>query len=159
MDDLSFDPARSEEWALLQFARLREELAEARRRGADARRRAFLQGRVCERLAAGMTRTDAAIAVGLARSTVYRWLKEEPAFRDAVRAAEQTGVSMRNAPQTHKPMKMRSAARETILRRLRAGSTRGQAAEAAGVSRQTFYTWLKRFPDFRDEVLAAEQAS
>jgi DNA-binding XRE family transcriptional regulator len=156
-DQWGFDPARSEEWALLEFARLREELAEAKRREAEARRRAFLQGRICEQLAAGTTRTDAAIAVGLARSTVYRWMKEDPAFREAVEATERTGATARSASRVRKPLKMRSGARDVILRHLRAGSTRGQAAEAAGVSRQTFYTWFKRFPDFRDAVLAAEQ--
>ncbi|MHB2022021.1 MAG: helix-turn-helix domain-containing protein [Mycobacteriales bacterium] len=155
-DQWGFDPARSEEWALLEFARLREELAEEKRREAETRRRVFLQGRICERLAAGMTRTDAAIAVGLARSTVYRWMKEEPAFRQAVEDAERTRAPTLRRPRVRKSLKMGPAAREAILRRLIAGGTRAQAADAAGISRQTFYTWLKRFPDFRDAVLAAE---
>lgn len=65
-----------------------------------------------------------------------------PPFRFPLR----TGVPVKLGPRT----------REKILRRLRQGGTRAQAAEAAGVSRQTFYTWIKRFDDFREAVLAAE---
>jgi len=132
------------------------QLAEEQQAQTEALRRACLQGQYCERLAAGMTRTDAAITVGVARSTVYRWLKEEAGFLDAVNEAEALGAPFRLPPRTGKPSKMGARSREAILRKLREGGTRAQAAKAAGVSRQTFYTWLKRYEEFHQAVLAAE---
>lgn len=122
---------------------------------AEQLRRACLQGQFCERLAAGMTRTDAAIAVGMARSSVYRWLKEEPGFLEAVEEAERMGAPFR-LPARRGTSKIGKGAREVILRQLSEGHTRAQAAASAGVSRQTFYTWFKQFEDFRDAVLLAE---
>lgn len=145
-------PQYAERVAIAQW----NQLAAEERGEADAFRRACLQGQFCERLSAGMTRTDAAIAVGVARSSVYRWLKEEPGFLDAANEAELVGAPLRLPPQTGKPSKMGARVRQTILHQLQEGGSRGQAAEAAGVSRQTFYTWFKRYEDFRDAVLAAE---
>jgi len=150
------DPAMRPQYAEMVAIERLGELVVEQQAAAEAFRRACLQGQFCERLAAGMSRTDAAIAVGASRSSVYRWLKDEPGFRDAVTDAERLGAPFRLPPRTGRPIKLGRHTREAILRQLRQGATRGQAAVAAGVSRQTFYSWFKRFEEFREAVLAAE---
>jgi transposase len=54
---------------------------------------------------------------------------------------------------------MTEAVRDRITGLLAGGINRRQALEAVGVSKQTFYTWLQRAPDFRTAVLAAEGRS
>lgn len=49
--------------------------------------------------------------------------------------------------------------REKILESLRNGTTRQNAAGAAGVARNTFYTWLAAEPEFRAAVEEAENAA
>lgn len=48
----------------------------------------------------------------------------------------------------------------TILRRLRWGCTQRRAAQYAGVSEQTLYSWRKRYPQFdaavREAIRGAE---
>jgi transposase len=150
------DPALAPQYAEMVAVELWNQLAEEQRAQAEAIRRTGLQGQFCAGLAVGMNRTDATVAVGVASSTVYRWLKD-PSFLDAVRDAERTGAPFRLRPRTGRQVKLGPRTRGAILRRIRQGGTRAQAAEAAGVSRQTLYTWLKRFEDFRAAVLAAEQ--
>jgi len=154
-DDPVMHGQLAEMWAIERW----NQLAEETRLAEQGRRRAFVQGQLCAYLASGMTRTDAVVAAGVARSTLYRWLRDERGFREAVMTAERQGGSQRSTTKNHNPIKLGASAHDAILRQLRAGGTRGQAAAAAGVSRQTFYTWFKRFPDFRAAVLAAESAA
>lgn len=152
-DDPGWHSQLAEMWAIERL----NQLAEEERRAEELRQRAFLQGRFCERLAAGMTRADAAVVVGTARSTIYRWLKDDSVFREAVKEAEQSGAALRPASHLRRSLKLSPTAREAIIRRLQAGGSRSEAAEAAGISRQTFYTWIKRFPEFHAAVLSAEE--
>lgn len=43
-----------------------------------------------------------------------------------------------------------------ILALLKSGNTRTCAANASGISKETFYEWLREFPDFADAVTRAE---
>jgi len=153
----SDDPIMRSQYAEVVALAQWSQLAEEQQREHEILRRVCVQGQICAQLANGMTRTDAAIAVGVARSTMYRWLEEDLGFRRAVAEAELAGSPFRITGRNRKPRKLGEPAREAILRLLRAGGTRAQAAQAAGVSRQTFYSWFKRFPDFRDAVLVAER--
>lgn len=150
------DSAMEPQYAEMVAVELWNQLAQEERAQAESLRRIGLQGQLCAGLAVGMSRTDAAITVGVATSTMYRWMKD-PSFLEAVRDAERTGAPFRLRPRTGRHVKLGPRTHDAILRRIRQGGTRAQAAEAAGVSRQTFYTWLKRFDDFRAAVLAAEQ--
>lgn len=146
------DPTRSQEWALLEWARLRHELQQE---GAVARR-SFTQGQICAWIADGHTRAEAARMAGITAETLARWRRADSGFAEALRAAEQgAGTNERE----HWRSKMTEGVRDALLRLLRSGATRKGAAEAVGVSRQTFYTWLNTRPDFRQAVLAAEAAA
>lgn len=148
-----FDRVRLEEWALVQFAELRDE----QRRGEMARRRAFVQGQVCAFLAEGYTKTAAAQAAGIRPETVARWCRKDAEFAAAVRAAQESGP--RSGPREYRRLKMTDNVQEAVVRLLRSGATRGEAAAGAGISRQTLYAWLKRLPDFHASVLAAEETA
>jgi transposase len=152
-DDLGFDPQRSEQWALLQVAQLREEL----RQEEEAKQRAFVQGQVCAYLTEGYTRAEAARAAGVRPETVSRWCRKDPAFAAAARAAEDGRRHVQ--PREHRRLKMTNSVQATVVRLLRTGMTRAEAAAGAGISRATFYTWLRRLPEFRDAVLGAEDAA
>lgn len=45
---------------------------------------------------------------------------------------------------------------ELVLDALRHGNTRTAAAAAAGIARGQLYSWMERFPTFRDDVEKAE---
>jgi transposase-like protein len=44
-----------------------------------------------------------------------------------------------------------------IIEALLSGSNRGEAAKAGDITRETFYQWLKTYPEFREKVESAEQ--
>lgn len=143
------NPQQAEEWALLEFARLRRELEQEE----DTKRRSFIQGQVCARVADGHSRAAAARMAGVTPETVSRWRRADPGFAEKLRTAE--GGEGRPSRQ-HWRLKMTDSVQDAVVRRLGAGASRKEAAADAGVSRQTFYTWLKAKPDFRKAVLAAE---
>jgi hypothetical protein len=49
--------------------------------------------------------------------------------------------------------------RERIRTALETGTTRGAAAQAGGISKNTFYKWMKLFPEFEELVFSAEAAA
>lgn len=55
-----------------------------------------------------------------------------------------------------RPSKRTPATEKRILESLRAGNTRTASAGYGGISKDTFYEWLKEFPDFSDAVKKAE---
>lgn len=136
----------------MEFARLREEL----RQEGLARRRSFIQGQVCARIADGHTRAAAARLSGVTPETVGRWLRKDADFAAAVRDVE---CARAPAARPHWGLKMTDSLQETLVGLLREGMTRRDATAAAGVSRQTFYTWFNGRLEFRDAVLAAEASS
>ena len=149
---VEFDRHRAEEWAVLEFARLREEL----RREELAKRRSFIQGQVCARITDGHSRAVAARLAGVTPETVAGWCRKDPVFAAAVGDAESAaGPGQRE----HWRLKMTAGVQEALVRLLRSGASRKDAAAAAGVSRQTLYTWVKQRPDFRQAVLAAEASA
>jgi hypothetical protein len=147
--NIESNPQRAEEWALMEFVRLREEL----RSGEEAKRRSFVQGQICARITDGHSRASAARLSGVTTETVSRWMRADPGFAAAMAQAQGLHVV---ADRTHWRLKMTAPVQETLVRMLGCGVTRKEAAASVGISRQTFYTWLNQRPDFRDAVLAAE---
>ena len=150
VDNSGFDPQRSEQWALLQVAQLREEL----RQEEEAKQRAFVQGQVCAYLAEGYSRSAAAQSAGVAPETVARWRRRDATFAAAALAAEQQRRQSLQPERRRK--KMTDSVQGAVVNLLQEGMTRAQASAGAGISRQTFYTWFKRLPEFHGAVLAAE---
>ena len=153
VDDSGFDPQRAERWALLQVAQLREEL----RQEEEAKQRAFVQGQVCAYLAEGYTRSAAAQAAGVTPETVARWRRRDTTFAAAALAAEQQRQQVRQPERRRR--KMTDSVQASFVGLLQAGLTRAEAAAGVGISRQTFYTWFKRLPEFRHAVLVAEDTA
>jgi hypothetical protein len=58
-----------------------------------------------------------------------------------------------------RPSKLTPATESVILDALRAGATRTDAFEAAGIARSKISVYLKRFGTFRDAVIEAEAAA
>ena len=152
-DATAHDRQGAEMWALEQFARLRAEVREEEK----AQRRSFIQGQVCAYLTEGYSRSAAAQAAGVTPETVSRWCRKYPAFAAAARSAE--AERRQSQPQRRRRQKMTEGVQSAIVSLLEEGRTRGQAAVAAGISRQTFYTWFQRLPEFREAVLVAEDAA
>lgn len=136
-----------------------EAAAERERVGRHYRNRLRMQGEICAHLASGMSRVDAAQAVGIGVETFYRWMKADREFLMAVQRATRQGRGQRTASRDYHPLKMTRSVQEAIIQALRSGVTRGQAAASAGVSRQTLYAWLKKLPEFKSAVEAAEDAA
>jgi transposase len=155
------DPGLRSQRDELAVIELLEQGRRDRYRLAEAQQRQLQQQQLCTHLHAGMNRSDATATVGISRSTFYRWLGGDPQFAAAVADAELAGIPSRlhRHAQRRTPTKLHARARTALLDRLRAGGSRSDAAAAAGVSRQTFYTWLKQFPDLNTAVQAAEQAA
>ncbi|MHB2023736.1 MAG: hypothetical protein ACYCO3_10455 [Mycobacteriales bacterium] len=130
--------------------------AEDERREEAARRRGFVQGQVCAFLSEGYSRAAAARAAGIRAETLSRWCRQDPAFAAAARAAED---GRQVQPKQRRRRKMTAGVQVALLRLLQTGVTRAEAAAGVGISRQTFYTWFQRLPEFRDAVLAAEDAA
>jgi transposase len=144
-----FDPQLEELRASLQMS-----LAGAEARQAEnAHRRGLIEGQVCAHVAHGHTLADAARLAGVTYATVNRWRRTDPTFSGALRAAEE---GARPSPREHWRLKMTASTLETLLGFLRSGMTRSEAAAGAGISRQTFYTWMKRAPEFGAAVATAE---
>lgn len=142
---------------LAQHAELEARQARRRRQVAATARR---QGEVCAHLAAGMTRTQAVTAAGVGVETFNRWLRQDEEFARAVRQARRAARDPQQPRRREvRAAKMTDGVRAHLVTLLRAGMTRGQAAGAAGISRQTFYSWLRRVPEFQAAVLAAEDAA
>ena len=55
-----------------------------------------------------------------------------------------------------RPTKYSAARHELIIKAIRAGNTRASAAAHAGVTSMTIVNWIRRRPEFRDDVIAAE---
>ena len=55
-----------------------------------------------------------------------------------------------------RPSKYTPEVVETIINSIRKGATHGLACQAAGIGEQTFYGWMKDFPEFSDRVKAVE---
>ncbi|MHB8341854.1 MAG: hypothetical protein ACYDB7_11885 [Mycobacteriales bacterium] len=152
-DVSALDPKRSELWAELECARLREEL----RQEGEAKRRAFVQGQICAYLCEGYSRAAAASAAGIRPETLSRWCRKDASFAQAVKSAEEERRHLQ--PQQRRRRKMTDSVQGAIVRLLKAGMTRTEAAAGAGISPTTFYHWFKRLPEFRDAVLGAEDAA
>lgn len=130
----------------------------ALRRRQEARRVTQLD--IVAMIAEGKSKADAARAVGVSIDTLYRWRREDPDFRCELANARGMFTELRTqAVRQHRPAKMTAGVRDEIVRRLREGATRGEAAAAVGVSRQTLYTWRQRVKDFALAVDAAEDAA
>ena len=55
-----------------------------------------------------------------------------------------------------RPTKYNEDRHNRIVEALRGGNTRRAAAWAGGIDQDTFLQWLRRFPNFADDVKAAE---
>ncbi|MHB2021764.1 MAG: helix-turn-helix domain-containing protein [Mycobacteriales bacterium] len=133
-----------------------------------AHRRKAAQEQVCAHVAAGRTLTDAARLAGVTAKSVHRWRGANVEFAAQLRVAREQGRRVREhrrlerrarvvqAREQHWSLKMTEGVQAAVVAMLGSGMNRGQAAAAVGVSRQTLYTWLRRAPQFRQAVLAAE---
>jgi len=79
-----------------------------------------------------------------------RWLSRTP--RTQPRTMDE-GASIWYPPPVETTWRHRIA-----LRRLAEGCTNSEAAEAAGVSRMTFWRWIHACPEFASEVAKAREA-
>ena len=148
--------ALGEEMASLQIEAERRQVEDGARE--DRRRR--VRDDVCQRLRGGAGKAASAEAAGISRDTLLLWERGDPQFRQRVREALAAGEGPRKERLRQRtPAKMRPGVRRAIVAALADGVSRGQAAARAGVSRQTFYTWLRRAPDFRRDVLDAEDTA
>jgi transposase len=124
------------------------------------RERLHRQGVIAAYLMMGHSKREAAERAGISRGTLLRWEKEDPFFRRGVKEAQRNGAEgpfVWSSARARHPTKMSLAVRLAIVEGLRQGMTRSQAATAAGVSKQTFYTWLRRRPEFEEMVVVAER--
>jgi hypothetical protein len=147
LDDPSFVSQLNEMWAIERL----NQRAQEERREDEVRRQAFAQGQICAHVSAGCTRGEAARLVGVRPETVSRWCLKDGAFAASLKDAE-----ARQYPSAQRPRRAPESAKATVVELLAQGLTRSQAAAGSGISRQTFYTWLGRLPEFRAAVLAAE---
>jgi transposase len=143
--------ALGEEMALLFVAATEEDAADDARRQRNKR----IQDDVCRRLTEGASKAAAAQGAGVSRETLHDWERKDPSLKRRVRLALSEGLDARKRA-VAAPSKMVPTVLEGIVASLAGGLTRAQAIGRAGVSKQTFYTWLHRAPDFRADVLAAE---
>ena len=104
----------------------------------------------------GATRAAAAEDVGVPRQTMYSWIRRNPALRTTVEDAEAEAWRQAGSGGLPRPWKVTQELRAAMCELLRGGATRGEAARAAGVARDTFYRWLRRSPEFARAVEEAE---
>ncbi|MHB8719714.1 MAG: hypothetical protein ACYDAC_12625 [Candidatus Dormibacteria bacterium] len=123
---------------------------------AQRRRRERIQDEVCQRLSSGATKAVAAVGAGISRDTLNDWERKDPLFHRRVRQALAEGIQ-RRPPRHVPPRKVRPSVLSAITTALASGMTRTEAAASAGISKQTLYAWLRRAPEFRREVVEAEQ--
>jgi DNA-binding XRE family transcriptional regulator len=111
---------------------------------------------ICAEIATGRSRAEAAQLAGVSVETLRRWQREDPSFRIALATAMR---ERRSQQADRRPFKMTPSVRRMLLQRLSDGMTRAQAAASVGVSRQTFYAWLRKVPEFAVAVASAEDAA
>jgi len=119
--------------------------------------RVAAQAAICAAVGLGLSKSEAAMRAGVSRESVRLWARSDPSFREALRTAEERGREVRRQrPPLRAPRRMKKGVRDSITTLLSEGMTRSEALAAAGISKQTFYTWLQRSPEFKRAVLDAE---
>jgi transposase len=122
------------------------------------REQARIRTAICTEIAGGRSRAEAARIAGISAETFYRWQRDDPSFRLAVRDALRQRQSARPGA-SRRAFKMTPSVRTILLQRLSDGMTRAQAAASVGVSRQTLYAWLRKAPEFAAAVVRAEDTA
>lgn len=166
VEDLLRDPAFPRRRTLNHWRRLRPDFAEAlaaavrdtsrpRRTGGRAYDEAAADGVIC-RLAAGDRMAEALRAPGSpGLSVLTRWRKARPELDHAVRMALISGRRRRAAGRGGPAPDLA----ETICRRVADGATIDALGAERGLPhRATLHRWLRRDPDFADQVRVARMA-